>query len=139
MIKLFNLKFILILGILLIPIINIANFVWAYEDLTPDPSTIFGDPIKIPYYESSGPDQNKDTAPSIISDTAKGIINMIFSIAGFLGAMSVVVAGTLYVLGHANEEYHNTAKKILIYTLIGFAIMVSAYAIIFGISNLDIS
>lgn len=87
-------------------------------------------------------EKNKDPnkPPAILTSAGAKILKIIFTIAGILGVISMVVAGIMMVLAQAgNEELLNTGKKILIYSAIGMIIIAGAYAIILGISNIRLS
>lgn len=51
--------------------------------------------------------------------------------------IALIVAGTMLALGQTNEQVTETAKKIITYTLVGVGIIIVAYSVIFGITQLD--
>jgi len=65
-------------------------------------------------------------------------INTFLSIAGTLIFISFLYAGYLLVFSNDSEENIEKGKKIMIYSIVGAAIMAIAYAIVYGIANLQI-
>lgn len=65
----------------------------------------------------------------------KEVIKTILSGAMLLTMIALVIAGIYYLQSRGKEEDITKAKDIIIYLLIGMAIIASAYAIIVGISQ----
>lgn len=70
--------------------------------------------------------------PLLLGRIAIGVGNLIAS----LGVIMIIVAGILYLTSAGSPERTNTAKKALIYAIVGIAIGISAnviVSIIFGV------
>lgn len=66
-------------------------------------------------------------------------INSGLSIAGTLIFVSFLYAGFLLVFANDSEENIEKGKKIMIYSVVGAAVMAISYAVVFGIANLQIN
>ena len=66
---------------------------------------------------------------------AANIMNWFFVIAAFLCIAVIVWAGVTYATAGGDEEKVTKAKQRLIYGIIGIAVVVAAYAIIYFIQN----
>jgi hypothetical protein len=64
--------------------------------------------------------------PALLEKIAIGVGTFISS----LGTIMIIVAGILYLTSAGSPERINTAKKALIYAIVGIAIGISAYAIV---------
>lgn len=108
--------------------------------VTPNPQDLFKDKAgkDLPSDNNVTTQPNPNEAPSIISNTAINIINLIFKIAGLLGMIAATVSGVMMVISKDNEEMLNKAKNMIYYTALGFVIIAAAYALILGISNLKL-
>jgi len=81
--------------------------------------------------------QAKVSMPSILDNTSftsiGSIITFIFNTLIIVGAVVVFVmfaiGGIIYLTGAGNEEQTGKAKKLLIDAIIGFAIVLAAYAL----------
>lgn len=68
------------------------------------------------------------------------IVSVIRTILGWsmlLTIIAIVVAAIYYLKSQGNEEDLNKAKNIIVYLLVGIAIMATAYGIVVGISQFD--
>lgn len=73
-----------------------------------------------------------DTIPKLL----KLIITAIGTLVASLGTIMLIVAGILYLTSAGNPEKINTAKKALIYAIVGIAIGVAAGVIATVICNI---
>ncbi|HCW32793.1 MAG: hypothetical protein UT55_C0068G0003 [Candidatus Peregrinibacteria bacterium GW2011_GWE2_39_6] len=90
-----------------------------------------------------GSPQGKATNTNLPSGDLMGdflpfFINTALAVAGTLIFTAFLYAGYLLVFVNNNEEQIEKAKKILIYSLIGAAVMAISYAVIYGIAHLDL-
>jgi len=69
-------------------------------------------------------------------DILDNLINFIFSIAVVLAPLMVVIAGFLFVTAGGNSEQINKAKTMIIWTIIGFLIILLSKGIMGIIMNL---
>lgn len=63
------------------------------------------------------------------------IVAIIFSIAGALAFLFVVIGGLRYILSRGNPEGVAKAKSTIIYALVGLLITIAAYSIITFVLN----
>ena len=63
---------------------------------------------------------------TIISD----ILPIVLSIAGFITVIIIIISGIQFITSSGNPEAANAARGRLIYALIGFAIIILAFAIL---------
>lgn len=84
--------------------------------LPPDETTCVCNPLKYNVFE----------------DIIEGLINFLFKIGIALAPLMIIIGGFLFVTAGGNIEQVNRAKKIIIWTLIGFLIVLLAQ----GIMNL---
>jgi len=69
-------------------------------------------------------------ANTLGSATIPAITNLILYIAGAAAIIMIVIGGLRYVLSAGNPSAVNDAKNTILYSVIGLAIAVSAYAIV---------
>ncbi|MBT5016164.1 hypothetical protein HN748_02890 [Candidatus Peregrinibacteria bacterium] len=74
----------------------------------------------------------------ITEDFLPFFINTALSLAGTLVFIAILYAGYLLVVANDNEEEISKAKRILVYCMIGIAVIAGSYAIIFGVATLDL-
>jgi hypothetical protein len=96
---------------------------------------------------SNEPDRSQiDQAAEDISEflpegTIVGVLieatNVLLALFSVFLTIAAVWSGLLYFASFGNEENIEKAKRILIYSLVGIAMVAFAYAFIFGITNLD--
>ncbi len=91
--------------------------------------------------ESSPQGQSTSTSlpqGDLFQDFLPFFINTGLSIAGTLIFLAIVYAGYMMVTANDKEEEIEKAKKILIFAMVGVAIIATSYALIYGIANLDL-
>ena len=66
-------------------------------------------------------------------------ILLLMQAAGVLMFIGVVVAGVMLVVSRENEQLRERSKKIIISLLIGITVVAAAYAITYGVANIDFS
>ena|SRR3972149_4362273 len=59
-----------------------------------------------------------------------GFLPAVFGIAGFLTVIFIVVSGIQFILSSGNPEAAATARNRLIFALVGFALIILAFAIL---------
>jgi hypothetical protein len=65
------------------------------------------------------------------------IVNIVFSIAGALALLFVVIGGFRYVLSQGDPNATSQAKNTILFALVGLAVTVLAYVIVrFVVSNI---
>lgn len=74
----------------------------------------------------------------IDTDFMPFFINTGLSIMGTLIFVALLYAGFLMIFSQDNEESINKGKKILINIVVGAAVAAIAYAVIYGVANLDL-
>ncbi|MFA6528984.1 MAG: pilin [Candidatus Gracilibacteria bacterium] len=74
----------------------------------------------------------------LMSETLPKIIKIIMYAVGTVILIAIVYAGILLVIARGNEEEIKKAQNIIIYGAIGVVIIGVAYAIVYGISQLNI-
>lgn len=71
------------------------------------------------------------TADNIIASAIKIVLRS----AIFLTLFAIIAAAIYYLISRGNEEEVNKAKEIILYLIIGMAIMAGSYGIVIGISK----
>ncbi|HDZ54762.1 MAG TPA: hypothetical protein ENI19_03900 [Candidatus Nealsonbacteria bacterium] len=69
-------------------------------------------------------------ASDSLEDLIDGIINFIFWVATVLAPLMIVIAAFYFVTSAGNPQQIATAKKIILYTLIGYAIILLSRGLI---------
>lgn len=64
------------------------------------------------------------------------VMNWLMSILGILAIVALVVAGIMYLGAAGDEKRTDTAKKIIMYTIIGVAVALLAYVIVMTVEQL---
>lgn len=73
----------------------------------------------------------------IIEDFIPQFIRLLFRFASLAVFVSFVVSGVMFVSAFGNEERITKAKQLLYYTLIGFAFVTLAFAIVKAVTDID--
>lgn len=68
--------------------------------------------------------QNGLNVGRLISD----ILPIVFTVAGFITVIFIIISGIQFITSSGNPEAANAAKGRLIYALIGFAVIILAFA-----------
>jgi len=97
---------------IIIPILLLAVFLV--------PIFVFGQTIKI-----DNPLKAKN-----LEELVEGIINFIFWVATALAPLMIVIAAFYFVTSAGNPKQIDTAKKIILYTVIGYGIILLSKGII---------
>lgn len=87
-------------------------------------------------YAQDSVDLKSPLTATSIEGIIKGIISFLFKIGIVLAPLMIIVGGFLFVTAGGNLEQVNRAKKIIIWTTIGFLIVLLAQGIIGLIENL---
>lgn len=90
--------------------------------------------------EGSPQGQGEVALPSgdLREDFIPFFINTALAVAGTLIFVALLYAGFLFVTANDGEENIEKAKKIMIFAVVGAAIMAASYAFIYGLANLDL-
>lgn len=67
---------------------------------------------------------------SDLTKTAKNYINAALYVIGMLAVAMVVYSGLRYITAHGNKTQVESAKNILIYSVVGLVVSILAYAIV---------
>ena len=73
---------------------------------------------------------------SSFTDIVTKALNLLLSIVGILGIIGLIVSGIMYLTSHGDTSKQETAKKQMIYSIIGLAISIGALIIVSQIANL---
>jgi hypothetical protein len=79
------------------------------------------------------------TVPSgdLVNDFIPQMIRLMFRFTSLAILVSFVVSGVLFIIAFDNTEYTDKAKRMLYYSIIGFAFVTLAYAIVKGITQVN--
>lgn len=72
-----------------------------------------------------------DSVYDIIGNT----MDWLLAILGFIGIIGFVIAGILYITAAGNETQAETAKKAMLYSILGIVVALSGYVIIKAIGH----
>ncbi len=64
------------------------------------------------------------------------VMNWLMAILGILAILMIVVAGMLYLTAAGDEKKTETAKNIIMYVVIGVAVALTAYTIVYTVGQL---
>lgn len=83
--------------------------------------------------------EEEGTVPTgdIIYDFIPQFIRLLMRFASLAVLVAFVVSGVMFVMAFGNEERLSRAKNILYYTLIGFAFVALAFAVVKAITDID--
>lgn len=73
----------------------------------------------------------------IIDDFIPGIIRLLFRMVTLMILVSFLISGVMFITSFGNDETLNKAKRITYYSLIGFAFVALAFAIVQAITDID--
>jgi len=65
-----------------------------------------------------------------ITELIEGILNFIFWVATALAPLMIVIAGFYFLTSGGNPQQIATAKRIILYTVIGYAIIITSKGLI---------
>ena len=74
---------------------------------------------------------------NLTQDFLPQVIRLLFRFTSLLILVSLVASGVMFVVAFDNEEFVTKAKHMLYYSLIGFAFVTLAYAIVKGITEVN--
>lgn len=69
-------------------------------------------------------------APRADSGALATIVNIVFSVAGSVALLMIVIGGFRYILAHGDPNSVSQAKKTILYAIIGLLVVMAAYAIV---------
>ncbi len=73
----------------------------------------------------------------LITDFVPGVIRILFRFASFASLISLIISGLMFTAAFGNEERVTKARSMIYYSLIGFACVVLAFAVIKAITDID--
>ncbi len=73
----------------------------------------------------------------IVSDFIPQIIRQLFRFAWLAVLVALTVSGVLMVIAHGNEEKTTKARAMIYYSLVGFAFVALAFAIVTAVTDID--
>ena len=73
----------------------------------------------------------------IVEDFIPQLIRQLFRFAWLVILISFVVSGIMFITAFDNDERITKAKHMIYYTLIGFAVVTLAFAIVKGVTDID--
>ena len=73
----------------------------------------------------------------LTQDLIPWVVKILFSFASLAILVSFIVSGVMFIVGMGEEARITSAKHILYYSLIGFAFITLAYAIVKAITHID--
>ncbi len=73
----------------------------------------------------------------ILEDLAPQLIRQLFRFAWLAVLISFVVSGVMFIISFDNEEHISRAKRMIYFTLLGFAFVSLAFAIVKAITDID--
>ncbi len=79
----------------------------------------------------------KDLPDLGINEAISKTIKIILAMTMSLTIVALVIAGIFYMISEGDEEDVGKAKSIIVYLVIGMAIMAAAYGVTSGISKVD--
>ncbi len=90
-------------------------------------------------FSPARPGGGEGTVPQgdLVRDFIPQIIRQLFRFAWLAILIGLVIAAILLITSFDNEERHTQAKKILTYSLIGFAFVALAFALVKAITDID--
>lgn len=77
----------------------------------------------------SGCDQSGQDATKTLNGTVTNIINILSAIVGVIAVIMIIIAGFRYITSGGSSEQVSSAKKAIIYAVIGLAIVALAQTI----------
>ena len=94
-------------------------------------------PIRPGVTKTKGGDLGGVPEGDLIDDFVPGLIKLLFRFTSLIIFISFLVSGVMYITAFGNEDSLTKAKNILYYSLIGFAIVTLAFAIVQAITDID--
>lgn len=73
----------------------------------------------------------------LVADFIPQLIRQLFRFAWLAVLVSLVVSGVMFVMAQDNDEKITKAKSMIYYSLIGFAFIALAFAIVKGVTDID--
>lgn len=73
----------------------------------------------------------------IIDDFLPQLIRQLFRFAWIAILVALVISSVMFIVSHDNEERVTKAKNMIIYTLVGFAAVTLAFAIVKALTDID--
>lgn len=73
----------------------------------------------------------------IVSDFIPQLIRQLFRFAWLAVLIALTASGVLMILAHGNEEKITKARAMIYYSLVGFAFIALAFAIVKGVTDID--
>lgn len=87
--------------------------------------------VCVPYSETVGGLSDREPGQVVVS-----VMNWLMAILGLIAIIMFVVAGMLYLTAAGDEQKTETAKRIIMYTIVGVAVALTAYVIVMTVEQL---
>ncbi len=78
---------------------------------------------------------NTGLADKPAADILKGLMNWLLIILGFIGIIAFVISGMQYLLAAGSEDMVETAKRNMLYSIVGIVVALSGLVIIMAINQ----
>ena len=95
------------------------------------PVPVFADCGGVPTKGPNGPDEIKkiNDGEGKLKETVSHVLTAIFGIMGIISAVVIIIAGIMYMTSAGDPGKVATAKKAILYAIIGLIVALSAFAI----------
>ena len=84
-----------------------------------------GDSIDLPPSPARG-----FSGPQFVAQLITKVLPLVLSIGGFIAVIVIIISGIQFVLSSGNPEAAGAAKNRLVYAIVGFIIIILAFAIL---------
>jgi len=78
-----------------------------------------------------------DKTKTITEDFIPALVRLLFRFTSLMILIALVASGVMFVIAYDNEEFVTKAKNMLYYSLVGFAFVALAYAIVKAITQIN--
>lgn len=75
----------------------------------------------------------EDATP--IAEVLANILQFLLSLAGILAILSLAISGVLYMVSNGDEQRAGTAKKAMLFSVIGIAVILAAFVIVAQVAD----
>ena len=87
--------------------------------------------VCVPLSETVGGLSDREPGQVVVT-----VMQWLLAILGILAILMLVVAGMMYLTAAGDEKRTDTAKKIIMYVIIGVAVALTAYVIVMTVEQL---
>lgn len=75
------------------------------------------------------------SGPNALPDMIRAVINMLLYLLGFIAILFLIIGGYQYIASSGNPDQIETAKKTIMYAVIGIVVVVLSWAIIYFVTS----